>query len=231
MQVALHHLLRMDDHVVAQVVEAELIVRAKGDVGRIGELSLREVHIVRDEADGEAKEAIDAPHPLAVAPCEVIVDRNHVHALAFERIEIDGQRRDERLALARAHLRNLALVQADAADHLHVEMTHAKDAPRRLAHDSKRLGKHIVEALAVCETLLELSRMTCKRIITEAFERLFMTVDDIDDAAHPLDFLIVVISQESLDESEQSVSLLVPAAAFAAQTDDRERLAASLRKY
>jgi len=54
-----------------------------------------------------------------------------------------------------------------------------------------------------------------------------MTVDDVDDAAHPLDFLIVVISQESLDESEQSVSLLVPAAALAAQIDDRERLSAS----
>ena len=72
--------------------------------------------------------------------------------------------------------------------------------------------------------------MACKRSDTEAFERLVVTVDDVDDAAHPLDFLIVVISQESLDESEQSVSLLVPAAAFAAQTDDRERRAASLRK-
>ena len=131
-----------------------------------------------------------------------------MHALAFERIEIDGQRRDECLALARTHLRNLALVQADAADHLHVEMTHAKNAPRRLAHDGKRLGKQLVKAFTVRQPLLELARMTRQCIVAKAFEGLLAAVDDIDNAAHALDFLLVVISQESLDESEQFVSLL-----------------------
>ena len=52
MEIALHHLLRMDDHVVAQIVKAELVVRAERDVGRISKFSLRKIHIVRDKADG-----------------------------------------------------------------------------------------------------------------------------------------------------------------------------------
>ena len=50
--------------------------------------------------------------------------------------------------------------------------------------------------------------MTRQCIVAKAFERLLAAVDDVDNAAHALDFLLVVISQESLDESEQFVSLL-----------------------
>ena len=44
-----------DPHVVAEVVEAELVVRAVGDVAGVGLLPLVRVHAALDRADGEAQ--------------------------------------------------------------------------------------------------------------------------------------------------------------------------------
>ena len=87
-------------HVVAQIVEAELVVRAVGDVGGVGCGALAVVEAVHDDADGEAEEAVDLAHPLRVAAGEVVVDGDDVHALAGERVEVGRQGRDERLAFA-----------------------------------------------------------------------------------------------------------------------------------
>ena len=74
-------------HVVAQVVEAELVVRAVRDVGGVlaALLGRRGVDAREDEADLEAEEAVDATHPLGVEAGEVVVDRDEVDALAAER--------------------------------------------------------------------------------------------------------------------------------------------------
>ncbi len=88
---ALHHLGLVDGHVVAQVVKAHLVVRAVGDVGRIGLLALGARHVVHNQADAQAKEAVDLAHPLAVTAGEIIVDGDDVHALAGQRVEVGGQ--------------------------------------------------------------------------------------------------------------------------------------------
>jgi hypothetical protein len=72
-----------------------------------------------------------------------------VHAVAGERIEVDRQRRDERLAFAGAHFGDLAVVQRHAADQLDVEVAHLQRALAGLAHDGERLGQQRVERLAV----------------------------------------------------------------------------------
>ena len=54
---ALHHVLEVVLHVVAQVVEAELVVGAVGHVGGVGLAALRRIETVHDDADGEAEEA------------------------------------------------------------------------------------------------------------------------------------------------------------------------------
>ena len=79
---ALHHLLDRVRHVVAQVVEAELVVGAVGDVGGVGGAALVGGHLRQDDADLEAEEAVHAAHPLAVALGQVVVDGDDVHALA-----------------------------------------------------------------------------------------------------------------------------------------------------
>ena len=87
---ALDHLLLVDGHVVAQVVEAHLIVGAVGDVGGVGGAALVGGKAVDYEADAKAEKAVDLAHPLAVALGEVVVHRDDVDALAREGVEVGG---------------------------------------------------------------------------------------------------------------------------------------------
>ena len=73
-----------------------------------------------------------------------------------------GQRRDERLAFAGAHLGDLALVQHHAADQLHVEVPQAQRAARGLADDGERLGQHVVERLAGGEFVAEIAVLAAR---------------------------------------------------------------------
>ena len=81
---ALHVVRELELHVVAEVVEPELVVRAVGDVGGVGDLPLGVVQFVLNDADGHAEEAVDPAHPLRVAAGEVVVDRDDVDAFALE---------------------------------------------------------------------------------------------------------------------------------------------------
>ncbi len=101
---ALHALRQIVLHVVAQIVEAEFVVGAVGDVRGVGGPALHVVQIVNDDADREPQHFVNRPHPLCVATGEVIVHSDDVHALAGERVQIRRQGGDERLAFARLHL-------------------------------------------------------------------------------------------------------------------------------
>ena len=58
---ALHHGLERMAHVVAQIVEAELVVGAVGDVAGIGVAALRVVQAGHDHAHAQAEEPVDGP--------------------------------------------------------------------------------------------------------------------------------------------------------------------------
>ena len=141
----LHAILHIELHVVAQVVEAKFVVGTVGHVGCIGFAALFVVEIMDDHADAEAEESIELTHPFGVALGEVVIDRDDVYAASAERIEVDRQGGNQRLTLARLHLGDLAFVQYDAADKLHIEMAHVKHAAARLADDSESLDKDFVE--------------------------------------------------------------------------------------
>ena len=51
-----------------------------------------------------------------------------------------GKRGDQRFAFAGLHFGDLALVQHDSADQLHIEMAHAERAAAGFAHQRK--GRH-----------------------------------------------------------------------------------------
>ena len=76
-----------------------------------------------------------------------------VNALAGERVEVDRQRRDQRLALTGLHLRDVAEVQGRAAHQLDVVGPLAEHALGRLADGGERLGEQLVERLAVGQPL------------------------------------------------------------------------------
>ena len=65
---------------------------------------------MRDHPDAHAEEVIDRAHPLWVTPGQVVVDGDDMHALAGQRVEIDGKRGDQRLAFAGLHLGDAAVI-------------------------------------------------------------------------------------------------------------------------
>ena len=141
----LHAILQIELHVVAQVVEAELVVGAVGDVGGIGFTALVVIQIVNDDADAQAEEGIELAHPLRVALGQVVVDRNHVHAAPADRVQIYRECGDQCFTFTGLHLGDLALVQHHAADQLHVEMPHVEDPASGLPGYGKRFHQQLVE--------------------------------------------------------------------------------------
>ena len=125
MMLALDKVLGAGSHVVAEVVETELVVGTEGDVAVICALALVAVGLMLvDTVHGQAMEHVERSHPLGVTLGQVVVDGNYVDSLAGEGVEEDRERSDEGLALAGGHLGDLALMQDGTADELHVIMDH-----------------------------------------------------------------------------------------------------------
>ena len=121
----LHQVVRRERHVVAQVVETELVVRPERNIGhislaarfRIGLMSVDAIH-------RQSVELIQRPHPFGVAARQVIVDGHHVHALPSQRVQEHGQRRHQRLTFAGRHFGDISFMQHDAAEKLAIVMHH-----------------------------------------------------------------------------------------------------------
>ena len=152
---ALHAVLDAELHVVAQVIEAEFVVGAVGDIGGVGFLALLVVQVVHDHAHAQAQELVEPAHPFGVALGQVIVDRDHVHALAFERVEVARQGGDQRLTFAGLHFGDSAVVQHHAADQLDVEMAHVEHAAAGFADHGEGLDQQVVERGALGDPFFE----------------------------------------------------------------------------
>ncbi len=183
---ALDHVLQAILHVVAQIVETVFVVGAVGDVAGIGLLALAIVQPMDDHAGGHAEEGIDLTHPGRVAPGEVVVDGDDVDALACERVEIDRKRRHQRLAFAGLHLGDVAFMQYQAADQLHVEMALAERPLGRLAHGGEGRNQDVVERLAFGELLAELGGAGLQRLVRQRGDFRFERVDGVDAGLIPL---------------------------------------------
>ena len=200
-EAALDHALLRELHVVAEIVEAELVVGAVGDVGAIGLLARRLVQPGHDAADREAEELVDLAHPGGVAPGQVVVDRDHVHALAGERVEIDRKGRDQGLALAGLHLGDLALMEHHAAHQLDVEMALAERALGGLAHGRERLDQQILEVFAAGEALAEAVGPGAQLGVGQSLELGLQRVDGIDRLLEGLDDAVVGRAEQPLGKS------------------------------
>ena len=187
---ALHHVGLVDDHVVAQVVKAELVVRAVGDVGLVGLLAVPGLDAVDDQTDGQTQETVDLAHPLGVAAGQVIVDGDNMHALAGQGVQVGGHGSDQRLAFTGLHLGDAGAVQHDAADDLHGVGLHAQHAPVGLAADGERLGQQVVEGLAFGKALFELGGLGLQFLVGQLRHLRLQSKDFILERVDALEFFV-----------------------------------------
>ena len=136
---ALHHVLDPELQIVAKIVETELVVCSIGDVAAIGRTTLVVGLIAGDAANSHSKTPIDAAHPGSIARGQIIVHRDDMDAFPGKRVQEDGQRRDQGLALTRLHFGYLSLMERDPAHELNVIMPLTKRALGRLADTGKGL--------------------------------------------------------------------------------------------
>ena len=212
---ALDHLLLVDLHVVAQVVEAELVVGAVGHVAGVLRLALLVVEVVHDATDSEAQELVDLAHPLRVALSQIIVDGDDMHACASERVEIDRQRGDQCLTLARLHLRDLALVQHHAADELNVEVALAERALGRLTHGCECGNEQVVKRRALLDLAAEILRARPQLRVAQSRDLGLERIDRLHARPVALDAALVGgaedLCRKAADSGEhQNVSLNLP---------------------
>ncbi len=201
-ELALEALLDAHRHVVAQVVEAELVVGAVGDVGLVSLALVVGLHLRDVDAHREAEEVVDLAHPLGVALGQVIVDGDDVHAGAGQRIQVGRQRRHQRLALAGAHLRDLAVVQHHAADQLHVEVAHAQRALGSLAHHREGLGQQLLQLRAVGQPLAEFGGLAAQRAVGELGDLGLERVDALDRPRVMLQQPLIATAEDFLGKAE-----------------------------
>ena len=176
-QVALDPVLETERQVVAQVVESELVVRAVRDVGRVGRTLRLGIEAASYHPDREAERLVDGPHPCGVAAREVLVDRDDVDAFAGERIQIGGQRRDERLSLTRPHLGDLAVVQHHPAEQLDVEVPQAETPPCRFPDAGESFHEQVVELHPVLESPAEFHRLGLQLVVAQRPDLPFQAID------------------------------------------------------
>jgi hypothetical protein len=192
-------------HVVAQVVEAELVVGAVGDVGGVGLALVLGLHLRQVDADREAEEVEDLAHPLRVAAGEVVVDRHDVHALAGEGVHVGRQRCDQRLALAGLHLRDLAVVQHHAADQLHVEVAHAQRALGRLADHGEGFDQELIDRRAAGDALLELVGLGAQRLVGKLRQLCLERVDRRDAMRVLLQQALVAAAEDARRQAPEEL--------------------------
>ena len=210
MQATLVALVFRYRHVVAQVIETEFVVGAVSDVGVVRSGLLGHVHARPDHADRKAEEVVHLAHPCRVALGQVVIDGDDVHALAFQRVEVHRQRRHQRLALAGAHLGDLALVQDHAADQLHVVVAQPQHPAAGLAHHRKGLGQDLVEALAVGDALLELGGLAAQRVVVELLHFGFERADARHDFRKLLEHALVAAAEDTRQDIGHRTGFAVP---------------------
>ena len=238
-ELALDQLLEREAHVVAEVVEAELVVRPVRDVGEVrfpplarpepreagvgrhvGRI-VEERRLVLDDRDRQPELVVDRAHPQRVAPREVVVDGDDVDAPPGEAVEHRGQRRDEGLALAGGHLRDLALVEHHAAHELDVEVAHAEPPAADLPHHREDLGEDLVEVGPFLELLPQLVRALAESLVRPASDLGLQRVDGGHPGPHPLD-VALVLGPEDLaeDEIDHDGPIVLPGASRAGGEPD-----------
>ena len=164
---SLHAILAVKFHIVAQIVEAELVVGAIGYVGTISLLSLLIVEIMKYYSHAQAEECVNGSHPLGVTASKVVINRDHMHPAAGECIEIDWHGSSQGLAFPGFHLRDFALVEHDAANELDVKRSHSQGSYRCFPNHGECLRQKLIQLSCLVQALAKACRTASQLRITQ----------------------------------------------------------------
>src|SRR6266446_2788553 len=154
------------------------------------------------DSDGHPERVIDGSHPPRVTARKVVVDRDEVDALARERVEIEREAGDQSLAFASLHLRDLSLVEDDAAHQLLVEVAKADRAPACLAAERKRLDQQLVEVVPLARLLAEPIGAYAQGAGVELLELWLESIDRLGHRKVAFDLSLVRIEQLGKDDHD-----------------------------
>ncbi len=138
-------------------------------------------------------------HPLGVAVGQVVIDRDDMHAVAGQRVEIGGQGRDQRLPFAGTHFGDLAVVKNHAANQLNIEVPHAEYALAGFPDHRERFRQQGVKGFPVGQPGLELDRLAAQLIVGKRADARFQRIDLTDDRGILLDQPIVAAAEYLLE--------------------------------
>ena len=130
-------------------------------------------------------------------------------AFAFERIQVSRQGGHQRLAFTGSHFGDLAAVQDDAADQLHVEVAHVEEAAAGFADYGEGFDEQVVKGRALGQLFLEFDGFGGQIDIGKLLDGGFQVVDSGDDRLNGLDFAFVFgaknLGQDGVNHREVSL--------------------------
>ena len=89
------------------------------------------------------------PHPLRVTLRQIVVDRDNMHALSFQRVQISRQKTGLGLTFTGSHLRDSSLMQDNAADQLYSVVLRVKHPSRRFPDKRISLWQKVIQSLTL----------------------------------------------------------------------------------
>ena len=160
----------------------------------------------------EAQKSVDRAHPFCIATGQIIVHRDEVYARSLERIEIDRERRDESLPLPGLHFGDLASMENNATQDLHVVVAQADGPTADFTDHRKGLGKDIFQGLARLERIPEFLRLGFQAFIRKWADFFLKFADLRDNRLHSLE-LTLVLTADDLGENrvQHARVILAPA--------------------
>ena len=128
-------------HLVAQVVEHQLLVAAINNVAGIGRAPLGRRQAVHNQASGQPERLIHRREQGVIAPGEIVVHRHHVHHAPRQRRGRRDERGGQRLALAGRQLRHPPAQHRPRRHELHVVRPQAQKLRGNGADQCKAAGR------------------------------------------------------------------------------------------
>ena len=202
----LHLVLAVDHHVVPQVVKAELVVGAVGDVRIVGGLLVLLVHAAHHQPHGEAHKAVELAHPFTVPAGQIIVDGDNMDPFSSQGVEVGGQGSHQGLAFTGFHLGDAPLVQDDAAHNLYREVAHLEHPVRSLPAGGKGLRQDIVQALPLLQPFFQPGGHVPQLPVAHPSELLLQGQDLVHQRLDALKLLFRVGAEDLFKKSHLSVT-------------------------